>query len=257
MSDSQNKSRILVVDDEPAIRRMLTVALEPGGFAISHADSGAAALEAGRRNETDMMLLDLGLPDLNGLDVIRQIRMSGSSIPIIVLSSRADEGGKVEAFDLGADDYLTKPFGIEELLARIRALQRYRMQPQVQPSMVEAGDLRINLSRRSVTVRGIEVKLSPREYDLLRLLITHAGKVLTHGYIMRSVWQSGSDIQYLRIYISSIRRKIELVPDQPRILLTEQGVGYRLCVGGGDGAVTDRAGAPSDAATALSVTASR
>jgi two-component system, OmpR family, KDP operon response regulator KdpE len=232
MSASQSKLRILVVDDEAAIRRMLSVALEPSGFAVSQAESGTVALDAVRRNEADLMLLDLGLPDLNGLDVIRRIRLAGSAIPIIVLSSRADESGKVEAFDLGADDYLTKPFGIEELLARIRALQRYRLQPQAQPTTVEAGELRVNLNRRSVTVRGIEVKLSPREYDLLRLLITHAGKVLTHGYILRNVWGSGSDIQYLRIYISSIRRKIELSPDQPAILLTEQGVGYRLCLTG-------------------------
>jgi two-component system KDP operon response regulator KdpE len=230
MSASQNQPRILVVDDEPAIRRMLTAALEPSGFVISQTDSGTAALDAVRRNDTDLLLLDLGLPDLNGLDVIRRIRFAGSSIPIIVLSSRADEAGKVEAFDQGADDYLTKPFGIEELLARIRALQRYRLQPQAQQTVIEAGDLQINLSRRSTTVRGIEVKLSPREYDLLRLLVTYAGKVLTHGYILRSVWGSGSDIQYLRIYISSIRRKIELVPDKPRILRTEQGVGYRLCL---------------------------
>jgi two-component system, OmpR family, KDP operon response regulator KdpE len=228
MSASQTKPRVLVVDDEPAIRRMLTAALEPSGFVISQIDNGTAALDAVRRNDTDLLLLDLGLPDLNGLEVIRRIRFAGSAIPIIVLSSRADEGGKVEAFDQGADDYLTKPFGIEELLARIRALQRYRLQPQAQQTVIEAGDLQINLSRRSATVRGIEIKLSPREYDLLRLLVTHAGKVLTHGYILRSVWGSGSDIQYLRIYISSIRRKIELVPDQPRILQTEQGVGYRL-----------------------------
>jgi two-component system KDP operon response regulator KdpE len=230
MSASQTKPRILVVDDDAAIRRMLAVALEPSGFVITQTDNGTVALDAVRRNEADILLLDLGLPDLNGLDVIRRIRMSGSAVPIIVLSSRSDEGGKVEAFDLGADDYLTKPFGIEELLARIRALQRYRLQPQAQPQVVEAGELRINLNRRSVTVRGNEVKLSPREYDLLRLLITHAGKVLTHGYILRNVWGSGSDIQYLRIYISSIRRKIELVPEQPGILLTEQGVGYRLCL---------------------------
>ena len=229
MSASQTKPRILVIDDDPTIRRMLMVALEPSGCIISQTDSGTMTLDAVRRNEADMLLLDLGLPDLNGLDVIRRVRMAGSAIPIIVLSSRADEGGKVEAFDLGAD-YLTKPFGIEELMARIRALQRYRLQPQAQPTVVEAGELQINLNRRSVTVRGIEVKLSPREYDLLRLLITHAGKVLTHGYILRNVWGSGSDIQYLRIYISSIRRKIELVPEQPRILLTEQGVGYRLCL---------------------------
>jgi two-component system KDP operon response regulator KdpE len=230
MSDGQPRTRVLVVDDEPAIRRMLAVALEPAGFIITQTESGSAALDVVRRDEADLLLLDLGLPDLDGLDVIRRIRGSGSTVPIIVLSSRADESGKVEAFDLGADDYLTKPFGMDELLARIRALQRYRLQPQVPPTVLEAGSLRVNLNRRTVTVRGTEVKLSPREYDLLRLMITHAGKVLTHAFILRNVWGSGTDIQYLRIYISSIRRKIELSPEQPRILLTEQGVGYRLCL---------------------------
>jgi two-component system KDP operon response regulator KdpE len=255
MSVSPNKPRILVTDDDPAIRRMLAVALEPSGFVISQTDSGTVALETVRRNDADILLLDLGLPDVDGLDVIRRIRMSGSATPIIVVSSRADEGGKVEAFDLGADDYLTKPFGIEELLARIRALQRYRLQPQTQPTMIEAGELRINLNRRSVTVRGIEVKLSPREYDLLRLLVTHAGKVLTHGYILKNVWGSGSDIQYLRIYVSSIRRKIELMPEQPKMLLTEQGVGYRLSLAGA-GATPHVSGPLAGAETAVSETTS-
>jgi two-component system KDP operon response regulator KdpE len=255
MSASQNQLRILVIDDDPAIRRMLAVALEPSGFIISQTDSGTVALDAVRRNDADILLLDLGLPDVNGLDVIRRIRMSGSAVPIIVLSSRADEGGKVEAFDLGADDYLTKPFGIEELLARIKALQRYRLQPQTQPTVIEAGELRINLNRRSVTVRGIEVKLSPREYDLLRLLVTHAGKVLTHGYILKNIWGSDSDIQYLRIYVSSIRRKIELTPGQHRILLTEQGVGYRLSLTGA-GAAPYAAGSLAGAGTVVSGTTS-
>lgn len=164
------------------------------------------------------------------MDVIRRVRAAGSAIPIIVVSSRADERGKVEAFDLGADDYITKPFGIDEVLARIRALQRYRVQSMAQPTLIEAGELAINFHRRCVMVRGIEVKLSPREYNLLRLLVTHAGKVVTHGYIIQNVWGKGTDIQYLRIYVSSIRRKIEIFPDQPRILVTELGVGYRLCL---------------------------
>jgi two-component system KDP operon response regulator KdpE len=231
-ASQQRKPRILVADADPAIRRMLTVVLKPSGSVISQTDSGAVALDAVRRNETDLLLLhNLWLPDMNGLDVIRRIRLSGSMIPIIVLSSRADESGTVvEGFGLGADACITKPFGIEELLARIRVLQRYRPPPQARPTS-DADELRINLNRRSVTVRGIEVKLSPREYDLLHLLITHAGKVLTHSYILRNVWGSnyGENIQYLRIYIGSIRRKIERVPEQPRILLTEQGVGYLLC----------------------------
>jgi two-component system KDP operon response regulator KdpE len=222
--------RILIVDDEPAILRMLSIALEPGGFVVTHANHGFAALNAVRRNETDLILLDLGLPDIDGLQVIKRIRYSGSTVPIIVMSSRADEGGKVAALDLGADDYVMKPFGIDELLARIRVLQRYRVQAPAALASLEAGSVRINLSRRGVTIRGVEINLSPREYDLLRLLAAHAGKVLTHDFIIRHVWGSGNDIQYLRIYISALRRKIELNPEHPKLLLTEQGVGYRLSV---------------------------
>ena len=216
---------------------MLAVVLKPSGSVISQTDNGAAALDAVQRNRTDLLLMhDLELSDMNGLDVIRRIRLSGSTVPIMVLSSRVDEGGTVmEAFDLDADCCSTRPFGVEELLARIRVLQRYRPQPQA-PLVVAAAasGLQINFDRRSVMVRGIEVKLSPRECDLLYLLITHAGKVLTHGFILRSVWGSdnevGNDLQYLRMYIHSIRRKIELVPAEPRVLLTEQGIGYSLSV---------------------------
>lgn len=222
------QARILVVDDEQPIRRTLIRGLEPSGFILSQAERGHAAIEAVRRSETDLILLDLGLPDMNGLQVIQHIRAAGSMVPIIVLSSRADEGGKVEALDLGADDYLTKPFGMEELLARIRVLQRHRIVARsAQPSM-EAGDIRIVLDRRAVSVRRREVKLSPREYELLHLLCLHAGKVLTHAFIIRHIWGSGTDIQYLRIYISSLRRKIEVNADKPALLVTEQGVGYRL-----------------------------
>jgi two-component system KDP operon response regulator KdpE len=227
MDSSPVRLRVLVVDDEPAILRMLSVALQPGGFAVTQADNGYAALDAVRRNETDLILLDLGLPDIDGMQVIKRIRYAGSAVPIIVMSSRADEAGKVEALDLGADDYVMKPFGMEELFARIRVLQRYRV-PAPSQSVLEAGAVRINLNRRNVTVRGAEVKLSPREYELLRLLAVHAGKVLTHAFIIRQVWGTGNDIQYLRIYISALRRKIERNPEKPEILLTEQGVGYRL-----------------------------
>jgi two-component system KDP operon response regulator KdpE len=216
---------------------MLAVVLKPSGSVISQTDNGAAALDVVQRNRTDLLLMhNLELSDMNGLDVIRRIRLSGSTVPIMVLSSRVDEGGTVmEAFDLDADCCTTRPFGVEELLARIRVLQRYRPQPQAPPVVAEAASgLQINLDRRSVMVRGIEVKLSPRECDLLHLLITHAGKVLTHGFILRNVWGSdnevGNDLQYLRMYIHSIRRKIELVPTEPRVLLTEQGIGYSLSV---------------------------
>jgi two-component system KDP operon response regulator KdpE len=222
------RSRILVIDDDAALGRRLTSALKADGFAISQAASGAAALDVTEQNRADVVLLELGLPDLDGLDVIRLVRGSGSAVPIIVLSNRTDENSKVQAFDFGADDYVTKPFGIEELRARIRAVLRNRLQSLTRPTILEAGTLRMDLDRSSVAVRGVEVNLSPREHNLLRLLAINAGKVLTHDYILRNVWGDSSQIQYLRIYIRSIRRKIEIDPERPQILLTEWGIGYRL-----------------------------
>lgn len=219
---------------------MLGLALEPSGFVVTQASRGYAALDAVRRDEADLILLDLGLPDIDGLQVIKRIRYAGSLLPIIVMSSRNDESSKVTALDLGADDYVTKPFGIDELLARIRVLQRYRVQTPAPETALEAGGVRINLNSRSVTIRGVETKLSPREYDLLRLLTAHAGKVLTHSFIIRNVWGSGNDIQYLRIYVSALRRKIELNPEQPTLLVTEQGVGYRLSLAEPEAADYDR-----------------
>jgi two-component system KDP operon response regulator KdpE len=174
------------------------------------------------------MVLDLGLPDIDGLEVIRRVRDSGSVVPIIVLSSRDDEAAKVAALDLGADDYVTKPFGIDELLARTRAAQRHRLQQQGEKPIFRAGDLAVDLVRRIVTVRGVEVKFSPREYDLLRLLVMHAGKVLTHNMILREVWGPNTDVQYLRIYIRALRQKIESDMEKPEYIMTETGVGYRL-----------------------------
>ena len=160
--------------------------------------------------------------------MIRRLRAEGSSVPIIVLSSRTDERGKVAALDLGADDYVTKPFGIDELLARIRAAQRHRLQQQGERPIFRSGDLTLDLVRRLVTVRGAEVKFSPREYDVLRLLVAHAGKVLTHRMMLREVWGGDTDVQYLRIYIRALRQKIEADPERPVHILTETGVGYRL-----------------------------
>jgi two-component system KDP operon response regulator KdpE len=220
--------RILVVDDEPGIRQFLRIGLTPDGYVVSEADRGMSALDAVRRREIDLILLDLGLPDVTGLQVIKRIRYAQSDIPIIVLSHRADEASKVAALDLGADDYITKPFGIEELLARIRVLRRYRIQPQNEKPTLQAGELILNLSRRSVTVRGNEVKLSPREYHLLRLFVTHAGKVLTHTFVLRQVWGGDTDVQYVRIYVRALRQKIEADPDHPKLIMTEPGIGYRL-----------------------------
>ncbi|HUZ62878.1 MAG TPA: response regulator transcription factor [Acetobacteraceae bacterium] len=220
--------RILIVDDEPAIRRFLRAGLAPQGYVLSEVETGNAALEAIRRKSADLVVLDLGLPDIDGLEVIRQVRQAGLPLPIIVLSSRDAEEAKVAALDLGADDYVTKPFGIDELLARIRAARRHQLQQQGELPIFRSGDLAIDLVRRIVTVRGQEVKLTPREYDLLRLLAAHAGKVLTHRMILHEVWGGESDVQYLRIYIRTLRQKIELSPERPAHILTETGVGYRL-----------------------------
>jgi two-component system KDP operon response regulator KdpE len=222
--------RILVVDDEPAIRRFLRAGLTAQGYVITEVDKGLPAVEVVRRNGTDLVVLDLGLPDIDGLEVIRRIRETGSVLPIVVLSIRDDEAGKVQALDLGADDYVTKPFGIDELLARIRAAQRHMLQRQGEAPVFRSGDLMVDLVRRIVTVRGKEVKFSPREYEVLRLLVQHAGKVLTHKMILREVWTGDTDVQYLRIYIRALRQKIEPDPEQPTYIITEMGVGYRLRV---------------------------
>jgi two-component system KDP operon response regulator KdpE len=220
--------RILVVDDEPAILRFLRAGLGSQGYVVLEAETGLKALDAVRNRRADIMVLDLGLPDMDGLDVIRHIRDAGSAVPIIVLSSRDNEAAKVQALDFGADDYVTKPFGVDELLARVRAAQRHRLQQQGERPIFRAGDLTVDLIRRIVTVRGKEVKFSPREYDLLRLLVAHAGKVLTHNMILREVWGPQTDVQYLRIYVRALRQKIEADTERPEYIVTETGVGYRL-----------------------------
>jgi len=220
--------RILVVDDEPPIRRFLRTSLTARSYSVLEAADGQEALGLFRRNAVDLIVLDLGLPGTDGFDVIRQLREQGSNVPIVILSARNDEAGKVKALDLGADDFVTKPFGMDELLARIRAALRHRLQQEGERPVFRSGDLTVDLVRRLVTVRGEEVKLSPREYDLLRLLVAHAGKVLTHKFILREVWGTETDVQYLRMYIRTLRQKIEAKPEQPTLILTEQGVGYRL-----------------------------
>ncbi|HEY8948233.1 MAG TPA: response regulator transcription factor [Rhizomicrobium sp.] len=220
--------RILVIDDEPAIRRFLRTSLSAQNYSVLEVEDGESGLAMLQRNAVDVLVLDLGLPGIDGLEVLKRLRESGSSVPVIVLSSRDDEKGKVAALDLGADDYVTKPFGMEELLARIRAAVRHRLQQEGEKPLFKTGDLTVDLVRRIVTVRGQEVKLTPREYDLLRLLVAHAGKVLTHKFILREVWGSETDVQYLRIYIRTLRQKIEANPEQPTLIQTEQGVGYRL-----------------------------
>jgi two-component system KDP operon response regulator KdpE len=223
--------RVLVVDDEPAIRRFLRAGLTSQGYVVTELETGQPAIDAARRGAADLIVLDLGLPDIDGMDVIAGIRSAGVAVPIVVLSSRDNEAAKVEALDLGADDYVTKPFGIDELLARIRAAQRHRLQQGGESAIFRSGDLAVDLVRRIVTVRGQEVKFSPREYAVLRLLVQHAGKVLTHGMMLREVWGANTDVQYLRIYIRALRQKIEANPERPTHIQTETGVGYRLRVG--------------------------
>ena len=225
---SPNPPRILVVDDEIAIQRFLKTVLAAEEFSLHLAENGHGALAAAATVKPDLILLDLGLPDMDGIEVIRRIR-EWSPVPIIVLSVREREDDKVQALDAGADDYLTKPFGIGELLARIRASLR-RVVQQVPEPVYRVDELEVDLERRRVTVRNEEVQLTPTEYDLLRLLVTHAGKVLTHSQILRQLWGVAYVEQphVLRVNISNLRRKIESDPSRPRYITTEPGVGYRL-----------------------------
>ena len=226
---SEQPVRVLVVDDEPQIRRLLRVSLSAQGYHIIEAGSGEQALTRAATERPDLVILDLGLPDMDGQEVVRRLR-EWTQVPIIVLSVRDRENDKVRAFDEGADDYVTKPFGMSELMARIRAALRHRIQAETKDPVFRAGDLVVDLGRRVVTVAGREVKLTPKQYDLLRTLVAHAGKVLTHQQLLRQVWGPGysEEAQYLRVYIGQLRQKIEPDPARPRYIVTEPGVGYRL-----------------------------
>jgi len=219
--------RVLVVDDEPPIRKLLRMGLTAQGYQTLEAPNGKAALEL-LSQSPDLIILDLGLPDMQGHELLRTIRARNESVPIVVLSSRGDEAGKVQALDLGADDYVTKPFGMDELLARIRAAVRHQLQSHGERPVFRLGDLSVDLVRRIVKVGDREVKLSPKEYDLLRVLVQHAGKVLTHRFLLGELWDELTDAQYLRVYVRQLRQKIEPDPEQPRYILTETGIGYRL-----------------------------
>lgn len=219
---------VLIVDDEAPIRRLLRSSLGTQGFEIIEAATGADGLEALARHRPDIVLLDLGLPDLDGLDIIRGMRKNGDRTPIVVLSARGEEKAKIEALDLGADDYVTKPFAMGELVARMHAALRHRLQEQGADPVFDHDGLHVDLTRRRVTCDGAEVKLSPKEFDILRLLVIHAGKVLTHRMLMHEVWGAGGDVQYLRIYVRQLRHKLERDPARPTRIRTETGIGYRL-----------------------------
>ena len=227
-------ARILVVDDEPQIVRLLKTSLGARGYQVAVASDGQAALDLAASWRPDLILLDLGLPIIDGLEVCRQVR-AWSQVPIIVLTVRDAEQDKVAALDLGADDYLTKPFGTDELLARIRVALRHAARLSVTEEPVRHfDDLMIDLARRLVVVRGQEVHLTPREYELLRVLVLQAGKVLTHRTLLRAVWGGAyeQDVPTLRVFVTQLRRKIEADPSHPTHILTEPGIGYRFHISG-------------------------
>jgi two-component system KDP operon response regulator KdpE len=219
---------ILVIDDEIQIRRFLRISLEASGYHVLEGVTGSDGITRAAQHRPDILILDLGLPDMNGLEVLRRLR-EWTATPVIILSVRDDDQGKVAALDAGADDYLTKPFSTDELLARIRVALRHA-QPEAQEPIFRWGDLSVDLSRRLVLLRGEAVKLTPTEYALLRLMIQHAGKVLTHQQILRAVWGTEyvNETHYLRVYFAQLRQKLEDNPALPKMLITEPGVGYRL-----------------------------
>lgn len=224
-----NQSRILVVDDEPQIQRFLKPSLTAAGYEVIEAVNGAEALKFIATQAPDLVILDLGLPDMDGKAVIASLR-AWSDIPIVILSARDRESEKIAALDLGADDYVEKPFGIGELTARIRTALRHRGRRDAIPSVMDVDDLTIDPIKRLVSREGETVHLTPKEYDLLLLLARHAGRVVTHRTLLTSVWgpAHGEDLHYLRVFIGQLRQKIERDPTQPRIVRTEPGVGYRM-----------------------------
>ena len=225
-----NGARILVVDDEAPIRRWLKVNLETRGYAVDTAETGGQAITAFEYQRPDLLILDLLMPGMGGIEVVQKLR-AVSTLPIIVLSAIGEEAQKVHALESGADDYMTKPFGMEELFARIRSLLRRAAGATSAAPVFVAGDLSVDFDRREVSLEGRPVKLTPTEYDLLKYMIEHAGKVLTHRMLLQAVWGQAyvDQAQYLRVFVGQLRKKIEKQPGRPRFILTDPGVGYRFC----------------------------
>lgn len=225
--------KVLIVDDEPQIRRFLRASLQAHDYQVIEAENGKEGVRACTVQKPELLILDLGLPDMDGLDVIKLVR-EWSTIPIIVLSLRSDDADKIEALDRGANDYVTKPFSMGELLARMRvALRQGQASGGESGPVITAGEIAIDLSKRLVTVGGTPVRLSRKEYDLLRILASHPGKVITHQQLLQEVWGQAyvEETQYLRVYIGQLRQKLEREPAAPKYLVTEPGVGYRLQTG--------------------------
>jgi len=219
---------VVLIEDELQIRRFLRATLTGQGYRLFETATGADGLIEVASRQPDVVIVDLGLPDIDGLELLRRMRETNEGVPIVVLSSRGEEAAKVQALDLGADDYVTKPFGMDELLARIRAALRHQLQVHGERPVFRLGDLSVDLVRRIVRLGEKEVKLSPKEYDLLRILVQHAGKVLTHKFLLGELWDNLTDAQYLRVYVRQLRQKIEADPEQPQFIVTETGIGYRL-----------------------------
>ena len=230
------KTRVLVVDDETAILRFLKPALAANGYEMTNAGTVVEALKRIAADSPDVVLLDLGLPDGDGKDVIRRAR-EWSDLPIIVLSAREREAEKIEALDLGADDYVNKPFNVGELMARMRTALRHRILRKSEIPVLRVGGIEVDAVRHRVTRAGVDIKLTPKEFELLAFLARYAGRVVTHRQILTAVWGPAhtEDTQYLRVYVGQLRQKIEERPDDPRVVLTEPGIGYRMADGGNSG----------------------
>jgi two-component system, OmpR family, KDP operon response regulator KdpE len=219
---------VLAIEDDPSVQRALRRTFESAGFDITIAPDGSSAMDVFRTTMPRVVILDLRLPGRSGQDLCREIKRQAASVPILVLSAASDVVDKVLLLELGADDYVTKPFGMDELLARMRAALRHQLQIHGERPIFRVGDLSVDLVRRIVKVRDQDIKLSPKEYDLLRILVQHAGKVLTHKFLLGELWDDLTDAQYLRVYVRQLRQKIEADPERPQYVLTETGIGYRM-----------------------------